>query len=123
MQRIGRFEFWTWFGLELFIDIVVIAFANMAPLKLDWPITVAALLVVTALFNGFILFFVVPARFRDLGYTGWATILLWVPLLGLCLWVWLLLGAGNAGANKYGPAPERRSAFRVLRADLLHRER
>ena len=44
-------------------------------------------------------------RFHDLGQSGWLFLLLLVPVVNVCVGLWLLFGPGTDGANTYGPKP------------------
>ena len=48
-------------------------------------------------------FAVTAQRFRDIGFTGRATLLTLVPYVGFIVWVALMLIPGTRGENKYGP--------------------
>lgn len=48
---------------------------------------------------------VTAQRCRDIGLTGWATLLVWIPYLGMAFTVALMLIPGTRGANRYGPDP------------------
>lgn len=41
-------------------------------------------------------------RTRDIGYPGWACVLLLVPYLNVAVWVALAVAPSEAGDNKYG---------------------
>ena len=44
-------------------------------------------------------------RFHDLGQSGWLFLLLLVPVVNVCVGLWLLFGPGTDGANMYGQKP------------------
>lgn len=41
-------------------------------------------------------------RFHDLGHSGWYSLIGYIPYVGIILLLYLFLGEGNKGANKYG---------------------
>ncbi len=47
-------------------------------------------------------------RFHDIGYSGWATLLMFVPILNIGGGFLLLFKDGTIGTNKYGNDPKRR---------------
>lgn len=44
-------------------------------------------------------------RCRDFGWSGWAVLLNYVPVLGVAFWLVLLFYPGTHGPNRYGPDP------------------
>jgi len=44
-------------------------------------------------------------RCRDFGWTGWATLILLIPVIGLFFSIALLFIPGDVGQNRYGPDP------------------
>jgi uncharacterized membrane protein YhaH (DUF805 family) len=54
-------------------------------------------------------------RFRDIGVTGWASLLLFVPLANILAIVYLCWRKGDTAANLYGPTPDpKREMFRAI---------
>ena len=47
-------------------------------------------------------------RFHDIGYSGWATLLLFVPIINIGGGFLLLFKDGTIGTNKYGEDPKKR---------------
>ena len=45
---------------------------------------------------------VTAQRFRDIGCTGWAALLILIPYVGFIVWIVLMLIPGTRGENKYG---------------------
>jgi|GEM_PF-2087225 uncharacterized membrane protein YhaH (DUF805 family) len=45
-------------------------------------------------------------RWHDVGVTGWATLIFFVPVVGLLAVLYLMWKHGEQGANKYGEAPD-----------------
>ena len=44
-------------------------------------------------------------RLHDLGRSGWIALGMLVPFVNLAIGLWLLCAPGDAGANRFGPAP------------------
>ena len=44
-------------------------------------------------------------RWHDIGYSGWMTLLLYIPYIGLIPGLFLLFYTGDSGQNKYGVPP------------------
>ena len=44
-------------------------------------------------------------RLHDLDKTGWLQLILFVPLLGLLMLLYLTFAPGTDGDNRFGPAP------------------
>lgn len=44
-------------------------------------------------------------RLMDMGHSGWFALLLLAPLLNVAVLLWLVLGKGEAGANRHGAPP------------------
>lgn len=63
----------------------------------------------------FFLFFIIPLlwinfalvvkRLHDIGITGWASLLMLIPIANLMLGLFLLFQKGTKGTNKYGKDP------------------
>lgn len=54
-------------------------------------------------------------RWHDVGVTGWATLVFFIPLVGLLTALYLCWKHGDAGANKYGDAPDpKRPIFKAI---------
>lgn len=45
-------------------------------------------------------------RWHDVGVTGWAVLIFFVPIVGLLAVLYLMWKHGETGANKYGEAPD-----------------
>lgn len=46
---------------------------------------------------------VVARRCHDIGWTGWAALLIFIPFLGTAFWLALFVIPGTRGQNAYGP--------------------
>ncbi|WP_181259221.1 DUF805 domain-containing protein [Pseudoduganella armeniaca] len=59
-------------------------------------------------------------RLMDMGHSGWFALLLLAPLLNIAVLLWLLLGKGEAGANRHGAPPVANTALvKVLAAVVV----
>lgn len=54
-------------------------------------------------------------RWHDVGVTGWATLIFFVPIVGLLTALYLAWKHGEQGANTYGPEPDpKRPIFKAI---------
>ena len=102
--RAGRKEYWSFFFVYLIIsiftsvlDIIIGKFDMKSGLG---PIS-----------GAFYLATLLPAlgiairRFHDTGRSGWWVLIIFVPIVGLIIYIVLLARAGDTGENNYGPVP------------------
>ena len=97
--RASRSEFWN-FVLFNFIVSFVLGFLG----QFSDAFTVAASLwsVIVFLPNlglGF-------RRLHDIGKSGWHTLIVFIPLAGIIIWIVWMAREGDFGENEYGPEPE-----------------
>lgn len=52
-----------------------------------------------------VMFILARRRLNDMGHSGWLSLLLLVPLVQFGVWLWLMIGAGDADENQYGRPP------------------
>jgi uncharacterized membrane protein YhaH (DUF805 family) len=90
--RAARPEYW-WFMLALLVVSIIL---NMVSSTLGMLFSLATL--VPSLSAG-------ARRMHDIGKSGWLQLIWIIPLLGWAVMIYWLAQAGNAGDNKYGPAP------------------
>ena len=69
---------------------------------------VLARVTVALLVIGVSLVAVTTQRCRDCGWSGWAVLVLAIPLINFVFGVALLLAPGDRGDNRYGPDPLRK---------------
>lgn len=68
--------------------------------------TIVLLLILTEIAVGFAIGICAAIqRFHDVGRSGWWTLLIYVPLIGIVAAAYLLIAKGSEGENKYGIAP------------------
>ena len=65
-------------------------------------VNLIAIVYIPALFAGFVF---AKRRLNDLNKSGWLSLLMFVPLVGLGLAGWLTFGRGSESENNYGPPP------------------
>ena len=54
----------------------------------------------------FIFYFIIAKRrFNDVNASGWLNLLIFIPLIGSFVILYLIFARGTDGPNKYGPAP------------------
>jgi uncharacterized membrane protein YhaH (DUF805 family) len=58
-------------------------------------------------------------RLNDLDKTGWLQLILFVPLLGLLMELYLTFAPGTDGDNRFGPAPAPNSSGVVASVCVL----
>jgi uncharacterized membrane protein YhaH (DUF805 family) len=98
----GRRRRGSYFSITLIIllqsMLVVIVGSMLAPLGviLVWLFCVPALIAHTL---------AGAQRCRDVGWTGWAVLLSYVPVIGVAVFLVLLFYPGTRGPNRYGPDP------------------
>ena len=106
-NRIGRLELLFWFATSIFgaaIALAIVSVLTNTPIEPErtrypWPQAVwfllAALLMLKAIMS----------RFHDIGWPGWAVLVIAVPLVDLLALLFLMLAPGQKQANLYGEPP------------------
>lgn len=98
--RIGRVRYLAYGVLPnllmLCASIAIGAGGGGVSLALEGLVAVAALALVLL---------IGVRRLHDMGRSGWFAAGLLVPVLNLAVFLWLLCAPGDAGANRFGPAP------------------
>lgn len=98
--RIGRLRFLAY---SLFAVVILIPFlALTAVVGPDLGVFVAILMYVVAVAWTVI---VCKRRFNDMNRTGWFSILYFLPLLNLIMFIWLACAPGTQGDNRFGAPP------------------
>lgn len=99
--RIGNMHFLYFFVASIILGFVL----GMIPV-IGWIISLA--LAVLGVGVGI-------RRFHDIGVTGWAVLVFFIPIVGLLVALYLCWKHGDAGANAYGAAPDsKREFFRAV---------
>jgi uncharacterized membrane protein YhaH (DUF805 family) len=54
-------------------------------------------------------------RFHDINMTGWATVALFIPVLGILGVIYLCWKHGDTGSNRFGDVPDpKRDVFKAI---------
>lgn len=121
--RIGRLRYMAYsvvLGLLSFLALVVVGAVIgvvMAVTKSNSGVVLAALLGYIPVLA--VTFILAKRRLNDMGHSGWLSLLLMVPLVGLFVWLWLMIGAGDPDANKYGPPPSENTTLVIVGACIM----
>ena len=106
-NRIGRLELLFWFVASIIgaaIGLAIIsALTNipMEPERTRYPWSFAIWLLAAAL----VMLRAIVSRFHDIGWPGWAVLVMAVPLVGLIALLFLMVAPGQKQANIYGEPP------------------
>lgn len=109
--RIGRLRYLSYQGVAYLLVMVLAFVGGLAGAMLKSPGASVGLIAV-----GFALYFVLMMlltiqRCHDMDWTGWASLLVLVPLVGLLFW----FVPGTQGANRFGaPPPPNGTGVKVL---------
>ena len=113
--RFGRLSYIAWYGflnlISFFAAIAVsltMGIFNLSTQSLDSDFVNA--LTGMAGFGFFIIFVlytyfnivITARRFHDMNFSGWWMLLFFVPLVNLILFLFLILGSGTNGTNRFG---------------------
>ena len=91
-----------WLVVHTFILDTIVGIAMFVGLT---PSIIIILLVGGGMLTSFWNLVVTAQRFRDMGWTGWAALLIFIPIVNLVCLIALIFVPGTRGANKYGPDP------------------
>ena len=98
--RIGRLRYIAYSMLALVLMYVGIACSAL------FENVFGALISVVAMFGAMALIVMfAKRRFNDLNCSGWFALLTLIPVVGIFANLWLLLGSGTSGTNKFGATP------------------
>lgn len=106
-NRIGRLELLFWFVTSIFgagIALAIVSALTNTPLhpeRTRYPWLQAVWLMAAAL----VMLKAIVSRFHDIGWPGWAVLVIAVPLLDLVALLFLMLAPGQKHANVYGEPP------------------
>ena len=115
--RIGRIRYLAYtFGLTLLIGLAIALLMGLLS-KISEALAMLAFILYIPMIGASLV--VAARRLNDLGHTGWLSLLTLVPLLNFFFGLWLVFGAGNPGANQYGPPPAANSRSLVWLACIL----
>ncbi|MEM7363107.1 MAG: DUF805 domain-containing protein [Pseudomonadota bacterium] len=108
--RIGRVKYLglglaLWLVTALAILVVGMVVGMLAPGEeaVEGIITWIVMLLYIPMFVFAFIFMI--KRLHDLGFSGWLSALIIIPLINFILALFVLLWPGNKGSNKFGPPP------------------
>lgn len=112
--RATRREFWG-FTLTNAVILLIILLAH-AKFQTGMPHTVLTYtLILYAIFSLSPFLAVTSRRWRDIGRTGFWTLLYLIPIVGMIVSWCFLLGKGDSRTNKYGRNPREKNTRRASR--------
>jgi uncharacterized membrane protein YhaH (DUF805 family) len=109
-NRIGRLEFLFWCGVPIVAGAILLTIvAFMVGVK-DTDIggvgsSLHGLLALMLLAASVVILKAEVSRFHDLGWAGWAILLMFIPLVDILVFLFLLLAPGQKTRNLYGEPP------------------
>jgi uncharacterized membrane protein YhaH (DUF805 family) len=103
-NRIGRLEFLFWCGAPILVGSIILALAGVKDVRADGS-PLHGLFALVVLIATVVILKAEVSRFHDLGWSGWAMLLTFVPLVGILAISFLFLAPGKKAANKYGEPP------------------
>jgi len=107
--RSRREEFWMFHVVDLILFLVISVIAVNVNNQLQ------DLIIYFVMFYIFGLFLprigVMVRRFHDIGYSGWLSLIVLIPFLGVIVIIVFMSTEGTKGGNKYGPNPKLRVKY------------
>ena len=105
--------------LGLFVGLLSAAFGMTGMLEGEAAAGFSGLILVFYAVSIAIFFILVRRRLNDLDRSGWWGLLIVVPLVNLILALYLLLGPGTDGANRFGPPPTKSPTAAIIAVVLI----
>jgi uncharacterized membrane protein YhaH (DUF805 family) len=113
-NRIGRLELLFWFVSSILGGGVLLAtVASLTRTAIEFgthPLSQALCIIAVAV----VILRAAISRFHDIGWSGWAVLLMFVPLVGVVAFLLLLVVPGQKRSNLYGEPPIFLQRFRKL---------
>ena len=115
-NRIGRLELLFWFTTSIFgagIALAIVSVLTNTPIKQErtrYPWLQAVWFLLAAL----LMLKAIVSRFHDIGWPGWAVLVIAIPLVDILALLFLMLVPGQKEANLYGEPPIFLRRFRKL---------
>jgi len=113
-NRIGRLEFLFWFVSSILAGGILLAIvASLTRTAIEFgthPLSQALCIIAVAV----VILRAAVSRFHDIGWSGWAVLLMFVPLVGVVAFLLLLVVPGQKRPNLYGEPPIFLQRFRKL---------
>ena len=110
-NRIGRVELVFWFAVLIFGPGIALAALTNTPIHPERHPWLQAVWILAATL---VIFGAIVSRFHDIGWTGWAVIVMAVPLVDLMALLFLMLAPGQKQSNLYGGPPLFLQRFRKV---------
>jgi len=113
-QRIGRLELFIWLAVATVgcgILLVIVAVLTNSPIQTDrtrYPLPQALCLILATV----VILRAVVSRFHDIGWSGWAVLLMFIPPVGILVLLFLLIIPGQKQPNAHGEPPIFLRSFR-----------
>ncbi len=121
--RIGRIQYMAYPTFFAFFAVLVILLllavtGGMQSLMTGNTQSMTGVMVIVIgvlwLLLAYIQFATTKRRLNDLNKTGWLSLLLFIPLVSLILYVYLMFVKGDAGSNRYGLPPSPPSKLVII---------
>lgn len=113
-NRIGRLELLFWFVSSILAGGILLAIvAGLTRTAIEFgthPLSQALCIIAVAV----VILRAAVSRFHDIGWSGWAVLLMFVPLVGVVAFLLLLVVPGQKRPNLYGEPPIFLQRFRKL---------
>jgi uncharacterized membrane protein YhaH (DUF805 family) len=115
-DRIGRLELLFWFVVSILgsgILLAIVASLTNTAIEFDrtrHPLSQALCLIAATV----VMLKAVVSRFHDIGLSGWAVLLMFVPLVDIVALLLLVVVPGQKAPNIYGKPPTFLQRFRKL---------
>jgi uncharacterized membrane protein YhaH (DUF805 family) len=106
-NRIGRLEFLFWCGAPILAGAIVLTIAAVIVGATDIGAVgsrLQGLFALVLIVDSVVTLKAAVSRFHDLGWPGWAILLIFVPLVNIIVFLFLLLAPGQKNENSYGEA-------------------
>jgi len=124
--RIGRLRYLAYGTLLTVVTLLIIGIAvslmpSLSSGLLANSIDTGAVVLLIALYLPLIIFSIIlmKRRLNDLDRSGWWQLLVYLPIIGLILAIYILFWPGTDGSNSYGPKPVKNSTAIIIGGLLL----
>ncbi|MBV8634010.1 MAG: DUF805 domain-containing protein [Burkholderiaceae bacterium] len=121
--RIGRVRFLAYSSLAMLLafclSLVCVMITNTQSSGFDKWTVFDLINVVPYIATATVPLIYARRRLHDIGVSGWRSLLLFVPILGIGVFFYIACKHGAAGSNIYGPPPHKNRIVTVVYAILL----
>jgi uncharacterized membrane protein YhaH (DUF805 family) len=103
-SRIGRLEFLFWCSAPIVLGSIVMTIAafGVGAIDIRAGAVPKGFIAPAVLVASVVILKAEISRFHDLGWSGWAALLAFVPLVGVVTFLFLILAPGQKTTNAYG---------------------